>query len=305
MPMLRGIGSCLPGGAALLAAIVLPLPALAQDGGAGVAEASEGGWSFSLGAGAAGAKGDYDQHSYSAELSRFMGDGYLSVSVARLTDDGIAGSLVAVPSATEQVGIGGGYALGAVSLDLSATYGWRKFDTARRSRRNGNVLSATGKGKVLALGGSATYEAQLGDRTTLLPAITLDYDRSDTARVVIPLVGPPFVFKRRQSGVTGGASLTLQRTFGREGEHSISGYVGALTTSNAAAGGGSFTGRRGVVRTLRPRAASDSKETWGEAGVNASFALDSVLSLSLSAGRTLGMAGPETTNLSVGLQFGF
>ena len=300
MPMLRDFGTFLPGGAALLAAVVLPLPALAQNGGAG-----DGGWLLSLDAGASGAKGDFDQHSYNGGLSRFMGDGYLSVLVARLTDDGIEGSLVAVPNATEQVGIGGGYAFGALSLDLSATYGWRKFDTARRSRRNGNTLTETGKGEALALGGSVTYEAPVGERTTLLPAITLDYDRSDTARVVIPLVGPPFVFKRRQSGVTGGASLTLQRSFGPAGEHSISGYVGALTTSNAAAGGGSFTGRRGVVRTLRPRVASGSKETWGEAGTNVSFARDDVLSLTFSAGRTLGLTGPDTTSLSAGLQFGF
>ena len=277
-------------------------PALAQDASA-TEEAKL--WSLSLGGGATLVSHGDDPWSTNVDLSRSIGDASLSLGYSRSTESGQQGVPLSLGSKSETLNFSAGYGIGSVALDLHGSYGVRRFDGRSFRRRTGQVVTLGGKGKSYGLGATATVWVPLGENTSMSPYASLDYSSTDTARAAnLPLLGLVSV-KDREKGTTGSLGASVDRTFGDDGQHSISANVAWVITSNSAATLGTFTRRSGAVRPLRPQAGAGGSENWFEYGASASFEVSDEVNLSLSASRTAGTFGPETTSLYTGVSFSF
>jgi hypothetical protein len=278
-------------------------PALAQDGSAPEDDMP---WSLSLDGGISGSGGDFGSHSYGLGLTRSIGDGYVSVSASadRSHDDGIEGVLTAAPSRSDRITLSGGKSAGPISVDLYGSLGWTRFEVARLNHRTGRTLSLDGDGKMMSVGGSLSYGKGLDLHTSLSASVSLSWDRSDTARVLVGPLGNAIIREERQSGITGNASVALSRTFGEGDRHAFGLNAGIVATDNAAASTSSIR-RRGAARVLRPRPGFASNDTWNEFGASLGLGLTDRLSLDFGAMRTMGMKGPESNSLSSGLSFAF
>ena len=145
----------------------------------------------------------------------------------------------------------------------------------------------------------------LGENTSMSPYASLDYSSTDTARaLVLPPIGLVSA-KDKQKGTTGSLGTSIDRRFGSESQHSISANAAWVITSNSAATSSTLIRRSGAARPLRPQAGAGGSENWFEYGASASFGVSDVVNLSLSASRTVGTFGPETTSLYTGVSFSF
>lgn len=287
--------------AAAIAGSVLSHPAWAQDA---PPEPEEPRWTASLSAGTSLTGGSSDQWSAGAELVRALGDGFAALSLTRIEEDGERGVIGAAPSTTVSVGLAGGYSFGALGIEFHGSYGWREFGERSFAVGGGQAITSGGEGKSLGFGGSLSHDFVLGPETVLSPSVSVDFDRTDLARfVALPVRGPVLV-TQREKGITGSVGITLGRTFGAGGRHRLGLTIAYSATSNAAAGIGSVNFGR-VSRPLRRRGVAGGEDDWLDYGAEASFALAARLDLTLSASRTRGRVGPESTGLSAGLQFRF
>jgi hypothetical protein len=277
-------------------------PALAQDD---PATGGEKPWSLSLGGGATLVSQGSDPWSTNVDLSRSIGDASLSIGYSRSTESGQQGVPLSLGSRNETISLSAGYGMGRVALDLHGSYGVRRFDGRSFRRRTGQVVTIDGKGKSYGLGATATVWVPLGENTSMSPYASVDYSSTDTARAaVLPLLGLVSV-KDKATGTTGSVGASLDQNIGSQGQHSISANAAWVMTSNSAATSGTLTRRSGAARPLRPQPGAGGSESWFEFGANASFTVSQVVALSLSASRTAGSVGPETTSLYSGISFSF
>jgi hypothetical protein len=276
-------------------------PALAQDEPAPVEKP----WSLSLGGGATLVSQGDDPWSSSLDLSRSLGDASISVGYARSTENGQQGVPLSLGSKSETFSLSAGYGLGNVALDLHGSYGVRRFDGRSFRGRTGQVVTIDGKGKSFGVGATATVWVPLGENTSMSPYASVDYSSTDTARAAaLPLLGLVSV-KDKEKGTTGSIGASLDQSFGSESQHSVSVNAAWVITSNSAATSSTLTRRSGAVRPLRPQAGAGGSENWFEYGASTFFTVSDVVGLSLSASRTAGTAGPESTSLYTGVSFSF
>lgn len=293
MRLLAGLG---------LSLIACATPALAQNASASDEEKL---WTLSLGGGATLVSHGDDPWSTSADISRSIGDANLSIGYSRSTENGQQGVPFSLGSKSETYSVSAGYDVGSVSLDVHGSYGVRRFDGRSFRRRTGQVVTIDGKGKGYGLGATATVWMPLGENTSMSPYASIDYSSTDTARAaVLPLLGLVSV-KDKEKGTTGSFGASIDRMFGNKSQHSISANAAWIITSNSAATTGTLTRRAGAVRPLRPQAGAGGSENCFEYGASAAFKVSDVVSLSLSASRTAGIFGPETTSLYTGVSFSF
>ncbi len=277
-------------------------PALAQEAAAPEDEKL---WSLSLGGGATLVSHGQDPWSTNVDLSRSIGDASLSLGYSRSTENGQQGVPFSLGSKSETFSLSAGYGIGSVSLDVHGSYGVRRFDGRSFRRRTGQVVTIDGKGKSYGIGATATVWVPLGENTSMSPYASLDYSSTDTARaLVLPPIGLVSA-KDKQKGTTGSLGTSIDRRFGSESQHSISANAAWVITSNSAATSSTLIRRSGAARPLRPQAGAGGSENWFEYGASASFGVSDVVNLSLSASRTVGTFGPETTSLYTGVSFSF
>jgi Autotransporter beta-domain len=281
---------------AALTAISLAQPAWAQS--------EERPWSVSLSGGTTSLENRGDQPFASLSLTRNVADGYVRFTATHVDSRDGEGLLGVVPAKTNIVSLGGGIALGEISLDGYASIGWREFGGESFQRRTGQSITVTSNGKTAAVGASLTYDVPLGDQGFLSPFVSVDYSRVDTARAIIaPAVG--LVSRtEKQDGVTGVLGATATYMFGPAQAHSVGGYAAIVTSSNTTSynrGTSPITAAR-VLGTLD---VPGTKDSWGEYGATASFRLAQPMRIDLSVIRTVGFVGSESTSGSVGLGFSF
>jgi hypothetical protein len=277
-------------------------PALAQDEPAPEDQKL---WSLSLDGGVSLVSGGDDPWSSSVNLWRSLGDASVSIGYARSADNGQQGVPLSLGSKSETFSLSAGYGLGNVALDLHGSYGVRRFDRRSFRRRSGQTVTIDGNGKSYGIGATASVWVPLDENTSLSPYASVDYDSTDTARAaVLPSRGLVSV-KEKEKGTTGSFGASLDRSFGSQGQHSISANAAFVITSNSAATVSTVTRRSGAVRPLRPQAGAGGSENWLEYGASASFTVSDVVGLSLSASRTAGIGGPDSTSVYTGVSFSF
>lgn len=280
-------------------------PAMAQVAEAEAEEESGPLWSLSLGGGASLVSHADDPWFSSVDLTRSLGDASMSLGYSRSTDSGQQGVPLSLGSKSETLSVSAGYGIGNVALDVHASYGVRRFDGRSFRRRTGQVVTIDGKGKSYGIGATASVWVPLGTNISVSPYASVDYSSTDTARaLLLPVLGVVSV-KDKETGTTGSFGSSIDRNFGSESQHSVSANAAWVISSNSAATSGTLTRRSGAVRPLRPQPGAGGSENWFEYGASASFQVSDVVSLSLSASRTAGTFGPESTSLYTGVSFSF
>jgi hypothetical protein len=285
---------------ATLAFVLFATPALAQEADAAAGEGPATPWSLSLSGGASipdSGKGDTYQ---SASITRGIGAGYVSLSGMRSVAQG-TGRLASPGSTAQRLTLGGGIAFGQVSLDAYGTIGRRTFKPFRLPLRR---ISISGTGHEWSVGGSITWTLLASEHLSLSPYVSGDTGTVETARVINGFAGPLSV-REKQKGTSGSAGVNLSRSFGPDGVHAFGANLAYATSSNASASSASGFGPRGM-RRLRPLGqGSSGGDSWLEYGVSGAFQLGQAVGIDVSADRTAGVLGPESTSVSAGLRYSF
>ena len=287
------IGACLACAAAT--------PALASEPDAAAATASD--WSISASGGLTKVDGDGDQPFMRLSATRFIGDGYVRASVTRFATREGQGLVDAVPARTVQIGLGGGYTFGKVSIDGYASLGWRHFDAEAFRHETGRMVEVDSHGKTAGLGLSVTYEVQLGEGTFLSPYVAGDVNRVDIARAIEMVGRGTIAQKEHQSGVTGSLGFTLDHKLGESG-HNIGVYAAFIVTSNSAVQIRS-SAPVAAARLFGPQDVAGASDSWAEYGASATLRVSKGVMLDFSAVRTAGFAGGESNSFSAGARVRF
>lgn len=264
------------------------------------ASASATDWSLSLSGGFATLAGEGEQPFVSLALYRYIGGGYVRAGVAWFDGEGDPGLAESLPAQTRQVTVGGGYQAGRVLFDGYATLGRRDF-TPPSPARTGRIIRVETEGSLFTVGGSATWDAPVGDDWTVAPYVSLSYSAVDTARTVVPAVGDPVIDETRQNGLTGIAGLSAERVW-RGGSLGI--YLAGAATSNRAAVNRQGSGLA-ASRTPQLIPADGDSDSWAEYGVSGSIQLSPRVSLDALVVRTAGFSPGETTSASAGVRVRF
>jgi hypothetical protein len=156
-------------------------------------------------------------------------------------------------------------------------------------------------GSLFTLGGSATWDAPVGEDWTVAPFLSLSYSAVDTARTTAPLVGDPVIEEIRQNGVTGIAGVSAERIW-RGGSLGV--YVAGAATSNRAAVNRQGSGLA-ASRTPQLIPAENDGDSWAEYGLTGSIQLSASVSLDALVVRTAGFSPGETTSASAGVRVRF
>ncbi|MGQ0660608.1 autotransporter domain-containing protein [Sphingosinicella sp.] len=265
------------------------------------ASASAADWSLSLSGGIATLAGEDGQPFVSLSLYRYIGAGYVRAGAAWFDGQGEPGLAEPLPAQTRQFTIGGGYQTGRVLFDLYATLGNRDFTPPAPARAAGRVVRVETDGSLFTLGGSATWDAPVGEDWTVAPFLALSYSAVDTARTTAPAVGDPVVEEIRQNGVTGIAGVSAERIW-RGG--SLGAYFAGAATSNRSAVNRQGSGLA-ASRTPQLIPADDDGDLWAEFGLTGSIQLSASVSLDALVVRTAGFSPGETTSASAGVRVRF
>lgn len=262
---------------------------------------AESSWTASLSGGGSTIAHQPDQSLLSTSLTRDIGDGFVRLGVTRVDGGNLGGLGGTLPATTTEATLAGGVSLGNLDLDAYALAGQRHFDARSFRGANGAMLALGGKGDVLGLGATATWNAPLGKGWFLSPFASLDFSRIDTARVLTPAMGAPVVREQREHGTTLSGGATFSRNFGKS---SAGLYAAAVHASNAAAVNRA-AGATAAQRVLGLLDAGGGKDGWAEYGALAALALSPRVSLDLSLVRTAGVRAGESTSGSAGLRVRF
>jgi hypothetical protein len=262
------------------------------------------GWSLSAASGATIIDGDGDQPFLRLGLTRFLGDGYLHGAVTHFAVRDAYGLVDVVPASTWQASLGGGYNFGAISIDGYGAIGWRKFRQEAFRRRAGTSITVDSQGKMLSGGLSLTYQLELDARSALSPFVAGDLSRIDTARAIVIEGRGTIAQKESQTGRTGSFGLTVDRLVGSNSEHRVEAYGAVVATSNSAVAIRS-SAPIAAARLFGPQDFPGFKQTWAEYGASATLHVSDPVLFDVSAVRTAGFRGGESTNLFAGLRYRF
>jgi len=261
-------------------------------------------WSLSAAGGATVIDGGGDQPFLRLAATRLLGDAYVHASLTHFAVRDAFGLVDIVPASTWQAALGGGYSFGKVSVDAYGAIGWRKFQQEEFFRRGGSDITIDSQGKTLSGGLSLTYQLDLDNRSALYPFVAGDISRIDTARAIVVETRGTIAQKERQNGKTGSLGLTADRLLGAEGEHRIEAYVAFVATSNSAVAIRN-TAPITAARLFGPQDFPGFKQDWAEYGASATLQVSEPVLLDISAVRTAGFRGGDSTNLFAGLRYRF
>ena len=261
-------------------------------------------WSLSAAGGATIIEDGGDQPFLRLGLTRILGDGYVHGAVTHFAVRDALGFADVVPATTWQVSLGGGYRFGKVTLDGYGAIGWRQFQKEEFFRRGGGDITIDSNGKTLSGGISLAYEIGIDERSALSPFIAGDISRIDTARAIEVGTRGTIAHKERQTSETGSVGLTVDRLLGTHSNHRLSAYGAFVTTSNSAVAIRSSAPIE-AARLFGPLDYPGFNQSWAEYGGSATVSLSRSLLIDLSAVRTAGFQGGESTNLLAGLRFHF
>jgi len=284
-------------------ACIATSPAMAADETpAGTANAPQ--WSLAVAGGSTVIDGGGDQPFLRVAMTRFLDEGYIYAAGTHFAVRDAFGVVDIVPASTWQAAIGGGRTFGKVTLDGYAAIGWRTFKGEEFLRRGGRAITIDSKGKTLSGGLSITYQIDLDERSALSPFVAGDISRIDTARAIEVAGRGTIAQEERQNSTTGSIGFTIDRLVGPEGDHRVEAYGGFVTTSNSAVSIRS-SAPIDAARLFGPQDYPGFGQTWGEYGASATLTVAEPLLLDVSAVRTAGFRGGESTNLFAGLRYRF
>lgn len=271
------------------------LPAVDEDGRK---------WSISAAGGATVIDDAGDQPFLRIALTRYMGEGYVYAAATRFAVRDAIGIVDVVPASTWQATVGAGRRFGRLSVDGYAAFGWRSFREEEFLRRGGRTITVDSQGKSLSGGISFTYQIDLDEWAALSPFLAGDISRIDTARAIEVVGRGTIAQKERQSSTTGSAGLTVDRLLGSGGSHRVGAYGAFVTTTNSAVSIRS-SAPIDAARLFGPQDLPGYKQSWGEYGLSGTFTVSNPALIDVSAVRTIGFQGGNSTNVFAGLRYRF
>lgn len=281
----------------------LAITALCAPGSAIAADDDRKKWAIAIDGGTSTGGNQADQPFVAVSVTRDIGDSYVQLSVSQIMASDGGSVRDAIPATTRQVKVAGGTSFGALSIDAYASVGDRVFKSARIDRKGRTITLAAG-GSTASGGIAVTYDHSLSSTLFLSPFLALDYDRVDTARVLVRPGGGITAVSQPQTGLTGSGGIALQYLFGPSHRHAVVGSATFVTTSNDSAVNRS-NAAGGVAKSLGILAGSGRSDSWGELGAIASYGLSDRLSVNIAGVRTLGFGGGDSTSVSVGTRLAF
>jgi len=249
---------------------------------------------------------DRDAVSASVSLSRVVGDGSVGASLAtsngsdalfngaEITDRSslFASAWVYIP-------------VGAVDLDLSASYGQEDFDgrleleSDRFDELDGTEIDLTSEVDSVSLAAtlSRVFIVEYWD---IIPSATLGWSQSEATSIALAPgdLARPAELVEEQSGMN--AAIGLGLGYVAHDRLYLFSDLSALYAENGASTGVSEASRLGGLRASQRQAADEV--TWAEVSLGASFYATDTVTLSLSGGTTAGRDEEEvfaTTSLSI------
>jgi hypothetical protein len=150
---------------------------------------------------------------------------------------------------------------------------------------------------VVGAGGDAGYARRLGRDWSLTPSASVQWIRSEAARGAIGPFGPE-EYRTRETGVTVGATVRLDRWLGRDRTSGVGLHATRYATTNVSAA--LVSGTRGAALPAAPDARRS--DGWTELGGNATARLSPTLYADVGLSRTVGAAFGDVTLTSVGLR---
>jgi len=249
---------------------------------------------------------DRDAVSASVSLSRVVGDGSVGASLAtsngsdalfngaEITDRSslFASAWVYIP-------------VGAVDLDLSASYGQEDFDgrleleSDRFDELDGTEIDLTSEVDSLSLAAtlSRVFIVEYWD---IIPSATLGWSQSEATSIALAPgdLARPAELVEEQSGMN--AAIGLGLGYVAHDRLYLFSDVSGLYAENGASTGVSQASRLGGLRASQRQAPDEV--TWAEVSLGASFYATDTVTLSVSGGTTAGRDEEEvfaTTSLSI------
>ncbi|MCY1647464.1 autotransporter outer membrane beta-barrel domain-containing protein [Caulobacter sp. SL161] len=243
---------------------------------------------------------DNDQaHSFgSLAVTRKIGRGYVSASVTRF-GSAVRQVDVTLPS-TYTIGfLSAGAVHGAWFYDGYVSLGRQHYKSVVTDLGERDVAGFS-HSPVYGAGGDLGAVRWIGRSWSVTPSASLQWIKSRALRGQIgPRGGSEF--ETRETGVTLGAGLRVDKFFGASHGDSVSLRLTRFQTTNASAALSS--GMRGA---FNPSAQSGrTSDAWAEVGASATWRVDHRLYLDVGAVRTLGALGGDMTTGSAGARLLF
>lgn len=255
-------------------------------------------WMIGVSGGTISRDGDDTHADGTVSLTRRLGKDYVRLSAVRFgaaVDEGAA-----VQHSTYTIGfLSGGTVLGHWFVDGYAAAGIQHYGSLANPLGTQAITGSQSSG-VYAGGIDGGYVKWLGSAWSLTPSLSAQYVRSQAIQYQ-PTPAGPQIGRINEDGITGGATLRLDRWLGADRQHDIGIYVSGLDSSNASAP--LISGARGDQSPTMP--GLRSSDAWLEAGANASVRLSKRLYLDVAGARTVGLKSGDVTTSSVGARIVF
>lgn len=149
------------------------------------------------------------------------------------------------------------------------------------------------------VGGGASLNISLAKYLILTPRVGIDYAATGVKRTPVDRTASPDEIETKSDGITLSGGAALQTRFGASHQHEFVAMATAMRMTNTA----DFIHRTGRVDPVDIR--QGSADTFIDYGASLSLALTHRLGLDISATRSAGIKGPESTMIGAGLHVAF
>lgn len=197
------------------------------------------------------------------------------------------------PERIATVALTGTRKFGRLIVDANVSAGWAHFQPGTLPVSPTTSIPFTSRADGFGAGGGISTVLHLGRNFTLTPRLGANYSQSQLTRYVADTGSGPSRLANQTDGVTFSASAMLQTPLGKQHQHMVSTFIAINDSAD-------FIHRPG--RTDVIQSTTDMADTFVDYGIAASFSLRDRLGLDLSAMRSAGVDGPDSTVVSFDLR---
>lgn len=256
-------------------------------------------WTVTLGGTATMMDGQNSQPAVNFSVMRAIGKGYVGLSGSVTDSHNDQAPVGLVPERIEIVTLSGGRQLGRFMLETHIVAGQGVFQQGMLPITPTQSLAVSSKADGYGLGASASINLTLAKNLMLMPRLSIDYAATKINRTPVDLSAATNQFNVKSKGVTLSGGGALQTRFGASYQHGLMVMASVMRIDNTA----DFIHRAG--RTNVDDIQAGSTDMLVDYGAILSFGLSHQMGLDLSATRSAGANGPQSTILGAGLRVAF
>lgn len=243
--------------------------------------------------------GQDTQPAANVSITRVIGKGSVELSgtVSGTSNDHAPAGLL--PERIVTLALTGTRQFGHLVLDGHVAAGWATFRQGILpvSPTTSALVSSQADG--FGVGGGASLNISLAEYFILTPRVGIDYAATGVKRTPVDRIASPDEIETKSDGITLSGGAALQSRFGASHQHGFTAMATAMRMTNTS----DFIHRTSRVNPVDIK--QRSADTFIDYGVSLSLGLTHRLGIDISATRSAGINGPESTMIGAGLHVTF